>query len=125
MSRPLSKFHLLCLQILDLIFLLQVGRTYLARFSEFAEAAKKNGLQAVDRWRVEQQAEWDRLSNTLAFLVTMSATDSRPHSGSPSRFLCLTGNSWVERLRSFHCSVLPYLGVLSFERGHGRASERW
>ncbi|KAG2076131.1 hypothetical protein BDR04DRAFT_1089954 [Suillus decipiens] len=50
-----------------------MGRTYLARFREFAEAAEIDGLQAVDRWRVEQQAEWDRLSNTLAFLATMSA----------------------------------------------------
>lgn len=73
MSRPLSKFRLLCLQILDHVFLLQMGRTYLARFHEFAEAAEIDGLQAVDRWRVEQQAEWDRLSNTLAFLATMSA----------------------------------------------------
>ncbi|KAG2109045.1 uncharacterized protein F5147DRAFT_799114 [Suillus discolor] len=50
-----------------------MGRTYLARFHEFADAAEVDGLQAVNRWRVEQQAEWNRVSNTLAFLATMSA----------------------------------------------------
>ncbi|KAG2130159.1 uncharacterized protein EDB93DRAFT_1108512 [Suillus bovinus] len=50
-----------------------MGRIYLSRFREFAEAADTAGLQAVDRWRVDQQAEWDRLSNTLAFLATMNA----------------------------------------------------
>lgn len=73
MSHPLSKFYLPCLQILDHVLLLQMGRTYLARFRGFAEAAEIEGLPAVERWRVEQQAEWNRLSNTLAFLATMSA----------------------------------------------------
>lgn len=73
MSDLLSKFYLLCLQILDHVLLLQMGRTYLVRFRGFAEAAEIEGLEVVDRWRVEQQAEWNRLSTTLAFLATMSA----------------------------------------------------
>jgi len=73
MFRLLSKLYLLCLQILDNVLLFQMGHTYLARFHEFADAAEADGLQAVNRWRVEQQAEWNRVSNTLAFLATMSA----------------------------------------------------
>lgn len=73
MFRLLSRLYLLCLQILDNVLLFQMGHTYLARFHEFADAAEADGLQAVNRWRVEQQAEWNRVSNTLAFLATMSA----------------------------------------------------
>jgi hypothetical protein len=65
-SRPLSQFLLLCFQIFDNVILLQMGRAYLARFRDFAAAAEIDDLQAIDRWRVEQQAEWDRLSNAVS-----------------------------------------------------------
>jgi len=70
MARFLSNFHLLCFQIVDNIFLLQMGSTYLTRFCDFVAAAEIDGLQAVDRWRAEQQAEWDRLSNTVSHSMT-------------------------------------------------------
>jgi hypothetical protein len=72
MSDLLSKFYLLCLQILDQVLLLQMGRTYLVRFRGFAEAAEIEGLQVVDRWRVEQQAEWNRLSTTVSCVLKES-----------------------------------------------------
>jgi hypothetical protein len=66
MSRLLSKIGLLCFQIFDNVILLQMGRTYLARFRDFAAASEMDDLQAIDRWRVEQQAEWDRLSTAVS-----------------------------------------------------------
>lgn len=138
MFRLLSKLYLLCLQILDNVLLFQMGHTYLARFHEFADAAEADGLQAVNRWRVEQQAEWNRVSNTVSCICsnessTSTNTSHKIHvctarvprhyecgyprdftTRSPSRFLCVAGSSWVERLRSFHCSVLSYPGVLYF-----------
>ena len=65
MSRLRSRYCLFCFQVLDNVVLLQMGRTYLVRFREFAEAAEVDDLQAIDRWRVDQQAEWDRLSTTV------------------------------------------------------------
>lgn len=68
----LSKFYLPCLRILDHVLLLQTGLAYLARFCKFAEAAD-GGVQGVNHWRAEQQAEWNRLTISLSFLATMSA----------------------------------------------------
>lgn len=71
----LSKFCLLCLQILDHVLLLQMGRIYLVRFRGFAEAAEIEGLQVVDRWRVEQQEEWNRLSTTVICVLKRVTID--------------------------------------------------
>jgi hypothetical protein len=76
---------------LDHVLLLQTGLAYLARFRKFAEAAD-GGVQGVNHWRAEQQAEWNRLTISvscvlrrvidlhikfmfvqLSFLATMSA----------------------------------------------------
>lgn len=66
MSRHLSKIGLLCFQIFDNVILLQMGSLYLARFRDFAAASEIDDLQAIDRWRIEQQAEWDRLSTAVS-----------------------------------------------------------
>lgn len=71
----LFKFYLLCLQILDHVLLLPIGRTYLVRFRGFAEAAEIEGLQVVDRWRVEQQEEWNRLSTTVSCVLKRITID--------------------------------------------------
>jgi hypothetical protein len=78
MSRPLSKFLGLCFRIFDAIILLQMGRAYLARFRDFAEVAEKDGVQAIDRWRAGQQAEWDRLSSTVSQMLQVTRAVDLP-----------------------------------------------
>jgi len=58
----------------DNIILLQMGSTYKARLREFSHISNGgDGLRAIEDWRKEQQAEWDRLSTALALLATMNA----------------------------------------------------
>jgi hypothetical protein len=72
MSRLLSKLLGIFFQIFDNVILLQMGRTYRMRFRDFAEVAENGGLQAIERWRIEQQAEWDRLSTTVSQVLQVT-----------------------------------------------------
>ncbi|KAF4612916.1 hypothetical protein D9613_010724 [Agrocybe pediades] len=69
----LPRIRNLLWRIFDNVILLQMGSTYFMRFEQFSVLADAQGMQAVWKWREEQQDEWNRLSTTLALLATMQA----------------------------------------------------
>lgn len=64
-----------CWYLFDTLVLFRMGTIYLHRFEDFAyctKKRKKEGDEEIDRWRDEQQKEWDRLSTTVRIASTIS-----------------------------------------------------
>jgi hypothetical protein len=49
----------------DRVILFGIPTTYLSRLRDFDIVSRTAGLDIIDQWRKEQQAEWDRLSMTV------------------------------------------------------------